>query len=668
MSGRIHKVARITSIIFGIFVLTSGVASGFPVGTGLNAQDVIGQSDFDTGFVNFSQDAFFGARVASADSMFVAADIAYDQANKRLFVADAHNHRYLVFDISGGLTANLSASFVLGQPDFVTGGAEVDDPYGNTNTQNPGNGCTTEINACGVHRAWSVAYDSANQRLFGSDPDNNRVLVWDLSGGITNGMAASSVLGQPDMITAEHNTACGGGSAGQVNACGMNFPEEISYDNKNDRLYVTDLLNHRVLVFDLAAGITDGMAASFVLGQRDFDSRIAYSSCDGQTDGMAGPCGLSQPNSVAVDEVNDRIFVSGQSRVLMYTSEGITNGMAAGIVLGQPDFATTTYNTSCGGGANGDTNTNACGLGIYSSQVDYNSREDVLYVSDIANHRILTFDVSSPTNGMAANGVLGQQDYTTGYDPGPEAFGGTTTQSTFTNPLGVYYDATFDRLFVADGGNHRVLVFGQNVNGTLVDVEGSVASWSTQEGTSGEILVDITTEAGYLYQVVFPPGTTPQDQETAIVLIVDNPNPTDRPRIRIYAKLPANGRKVITLHQDVNKICIVDKGDTTYLDNNDATAICSLTDIFDVPEAGGCETITVRGDLGDNPSNPNDANGYHDIVLCRTTDGRIVVGGLIHTLIQTYPDEENCSSAPSSTLFIGLVALMLLVLRRRRIS
>src|SRR5439155_248187 len=83
-----------------------------------------------------------------------------------------------------------------------------------------------------------VAYDAAHNRLFAADPDNQRVLVWDLAAGITNGMAAKYVLGQATFTTNTRNLACGGASSGTPSACGMAFPSGLEYDATNQRLWV----------------------------------------------------------------------------------------------------------------------------------------------------------------------------------------------------------------------------------------------------------------------------------------------------------------------------------------------------------------------------------------------------------------------------------------------
>src|SRR5690606_1625649 len=77
--------------------------------------------------------------------------------------------------------------------------------------------------------------------------------------------------------------------------------------------------------------------------------------------------------------------------------------------------------------------------------------EGRLWVADAGNHRILRFDgAASKADGAAANGVLGQANFTTS-DTGLSANG-------LNNPQGVAVDGN-GRLWVADTFNNRVLRF-----------------------------------------------------------------------------------------------------------------------------------------------------------------------------------------------------------------
>jgi sugar lactone lactonase YvrE len=77
-----------------------------------------------------------------------------------------------------------------------------------------------------------------------------------------------------------------------------------------------------------------------------------------------------------------------------------------------------------------------------------------VYVSDSSHHRILFWnDASSLNNGQAADGVIGQADFssaTANRGTGPAA-------NTLSSPGGIDVDLSSGDLWVADTGNHRVL-------------------------------------------------------------------------------------------------------------------------------------------------------------------------------------------------------------------
>ena len=88
------------------------------------------------------------------------------------------------------------------------------------------------------------------------------------------------------------------------------------------------------------------------------------------------------------------------------------------------------------------------------------------------------------TNGMDAAYVIGagsgSQDFTEGSSG--------TTASTFNGPFSVVFDATNDRLFVAEQTNYRILVFNTDSYGVPLDytadyVIGQTDFVSSESGT-----------------------------------------------------------------------------------------------------------------------------------------------------------------------------------------
>jgi len=203
--------------------------------------------------------------------------------------------------------------------------------------------------------------------------------------------------------------------------------------------------------------LSDYMPASGVLGHADFST-----STSGTT-----AAALQAPAGVAVDPATGKLFVVDRynNRVLRWSSaDKMTNGSAAEAVLGQPDFVTATHGLSA-------TKMND----PLRAHVDGSGR---LWVSDYANNRVLRFDnASSKASGAAADGVLGQPDFTSA--------GIGTTAATMNGPVGVFADGG-GRLWVTDRLNHRVLRFdaaAAKANGAAADGVLGQADFST--GSAG---------------------------------------------------------------------------------------------------------------------------------------------------------------------------------------
>lgn len=183
-----------------------------------------------------------------------------------------------------------------------------------------------------------------------------------------------------------------------------------------------------------------------VLGQIPFTTRVAALS----------ESNFSSPTSVAVDPTSGKVFVvdRGNHRVLRWSSESaLMSGAAAEAVLGQPDFNTKTTGLSA-------TKMND----PVALTVDSQGR---LYVSEYVNNRVLRFDnASSTSTGAAANGVLGQPNFTTST--------GFARQNGMRGPVGLQVDAD-GRLWVSEFNNFRVVWFnnaagkanGANADGVL---------------------------------------------------------------------------------------------------------------------------------------------------------------------------------------------------------
>jgi sugar lactone lactonase YvrE len=229
----------------------------------------------------------------------------------------------------------------------------------------------------------------------------------------STGLAASLVLGQASLT---------------ANASGVTATElgrggwSIAFA-PGGALWATDLSNNRVLEY--LPPFTDGEAASVVLGQATFTTNAAATSAGGE----------SGPTALAFDAHGD-LWVADYSnnRVVEYVPP-FTDGMSAGLVIGQTGFTTATSGTTS------STLSGPRGLA-------FDAKGD-LWVADHVNNRVLEF-LPPFTTGMSASLVLGQKTFTT--------LATGTNQSSLQGPDGLAFGPSGE-LWVSDQVNDRALGF-----------------------------------------------------------------------------------------------------------------------------------------------------------------------------------------------------------------
>lgn len=151
--------------------------------------------------------------------------MALDVARQKLFVGDYGNNRVLVFNLANGIHSGMDASNVLGQSDYVT--------------------TTARLDQRSITNPYAMAYDSVNNRLYVSDDNNNRITVFDVQ-TIADNQPAVAVIGAPDFTTG--NTNCSASAASQYNFC--DNENGMAIDTTNNRLYVSDSGFNRELVYN----------------------------------------------------------------------------------------------------------------------------------------------------------------------------------------------------------------------------------------------------------------------------------------------------------------------------------------------------------------------------------------------------------------------------------
>ena len=275
---------------------------------------------------------------------------------------------------------------------------------------------------------------------------------------------ADKVYGQVDFTTDDAPTVTDGTTLAQA-------ADVVVYD-LTLQIFVADTANNRVLGWNSTKAYVMGEPATVVLGQQDYTS----------TDGPNPPTAASMkgPTGVAIGE-DGILYVSdtGNHRVLVfmphnlceyyevidnvYCFEGhmfsdyytpiFLDGMDADYALGQPDLISNSLQSTGPATLNHP-------MGLV---VDY---YDNLVVADHDNNRVVIYEWPL-TDGKQASWVIGQGE-NSGFErrniaPNPP------TNWSMNGPTAVARSPLADELYVADSGNHRLLIFTDNPTDAIAD-------------------------------------------------------------------------------------------------------------------------------------------------------------------------------------------------------
>lgn len=407
---------------------------------------------------------------------------------------------FLPLHLLAGITANSSANHVLGQVDYTHGGVNI-------------------LSGNGVYSPSAVAVDKTSGRVYVCDYFNNRVLWWNSSTALSNGQSADGVIGQPDLLSSTwgcSQTVMSGPDAAAVDssgnvwvadfynnrvlkfakptangqpamlvlgqsdfvsnsvACtqtGMDYPDSVIIDSLGN-VWVSDRNNNRVLEF--TAPTNNGQAANIVLGQQNFVSHT----------GACTSTGLNDPYGLSVD-ISGNVWVADliNNRVIEYSGPSISSGMAASVVLGEPDFISS-YN-SCSSTGMADP------VGV---SVDNSGN---VWVVDQYNNRVLEYS-GSISSGMPASLVIGQPDFISN--------NAACQQDMLDSPQGICVDVS-GNVWIADNENNRILKFntpsGNNPSANLVLGQNDFTHWGENiiknNGLFKPSDVAVDTTTGRLY-------------------------------------------------------------------------------------------------------------------------------------------------------------------------
>ena len=286
-----------------------------------------------------------------------------------------------------------AASLVVGQAGFTTAGSAV--------------------TASGLNGPSYTAI-SAQGRLAVANQAGGRVMIW--NNFTTNGQAADLVLGQPNFTS----------SSTTLDASTITNCNGVAFSPDGNKLIASDHVRNRVLIWN-SIPVSNGAPADVVLGQPNFTS----SAIGSNTTGMQNPTGVyvSPDGRLLVSDFNNH-------RVLVWNTIPTVNGAPADVVIGQPNF------TTISSGLTSQKLNSPWGLWVAPT--------GELLVADLFNSRVLIWNSIPTSNGVAANRVIGQPNFTSG--------SGGTTSSLMFYPIGVTVSPS-GQVAISEFGNNRALLY-----------------------------------------------------------------------------------------------------------------------------------------------------------------------------------------------------------------
>ena len=317
----------------------------------------------------------------------------------RLFISDWGNNRVLIYNsipASNGAVPDI----VVGQPNFSSFSANQGGVVGPNTLSHPGS-----------------TY-SDGTRLFIADIWNNRVLVFNTIPSTHNAFA-DMVIGQATMSTGSVN------QGGSPSANTLYYPNGVSFDGA--KLFISDWANNRILIFN-SLPTANNASADIVVGQPNMTSTSKNQGGDVRSNTLSEPAGLCITGTKLL--VADK----GNNRVLIYNSIPTSNNNSADLVIGQPDFLSHWANQR------GDASAKSFSLpgGLHSDGTR-------LLVADQENHRVLIWNIIPNSNAAATDVVIGQPSM------------GHSSNQYLNRPSHVFSDG--NKLIIGDDWNERFLIY-----------------------------------------------------------------------------------------------------------------------------------------------------------------------------------------------------------------
>ena len=328
-----------------------------------------------------------------------------------------------------------------------------------------------------------TAVASDGVHLVVADTNHNRVLIWNRFPTVNNA-PADVVVGQPDFVSSPP-------PPGTPTANTLRGPEGVWI--QNGRLYVADTQNNRVLIFNHIP-TTNGAAADVVLGQPNFTTAVQVDIT--QQNIAAAANNMLNPVSVTSDGTHLFVTDLGYQRILIWNSIPTGNAAPADVEIGQPDMVSSTPNNAFTIDSNGVETPVLCTV---SNGVDANNNPTYPGVCN-ATLNFPRFALSDGTRLFVADGgndrVLEFLTIPTQNAASADVIlgqiGGQVDQSTdasdsMNTPVSLAWDGT--NLYVADPYNRRITAFSVAPN--PLPYQGVVNAANVNVYSHGEVAISL---------------------------------------------------------------------------------------------------------------------------------------------------------------------------------
>jgi hypothetical protein len=204
-------------------------------------------------------------------------------------------------------------------------------------------------------------------------------------------------------------------------------------------LYICDTGHHRLLAFK-HEGLDDKAMASFQIGQSDFDREGRNGRRLPSAHSFNVPTGICL---LERDTVGLAVADAWNHRILIWHKLPQADNAPADLVLGQIDFS---QNEANQGRIAPDATSMHWPYGVH-----FDGR--CLYVADAGNRRVMIWKTFPQKNNQPCDLVLGQRTF----DCRDENAGDDVSAMSMRWPHGIAH--MDDRLFIADAGNNRIMVY-----------------------------------------------------------------------------------------------------------------------------------------------------------------------------------------------------------------